>query len=621
MKDNYKNPAYAGRLATDRQFLVSSVSMGAGEPRRAVEFVTAHQLYNTRLWKLFAEQFRTRPDDADVGWRGEYWGKMLRGACFTYRLTRDERLYEVITDTVRDMLDTADPDGRISSYTRAAEFNGWDMWCRKYILLGFEYYMDICRDEALKARVLEAAKKHLDCIIAVIGEGAGRKSILATSSWWGCMNSCSILEPVVRLYNITKEQRYLDFAGYIVSTGGSNLGNVLELALKNEIPPYKYPVVKAYETMSFFEGVAEYYRVTGCEELKTAFLNFTDAVLATDYTIIGNCGCTHELFDNSAAAQTEPNEQVAQETCVSVTLSKLLYQALCLTGDPKYAEAMERTYYNSILGSINFAGNTYIGLDAPNGTPDYRLTDKFVEEIGGFTFDSYSPLYKSTRNRRCGGYKVMAGDTAYGCCACIGSAGTALMPLTAVMTNAEGIVINQYAAGDYTAEMPGGARASVAIDTQYPYEDSADITVRCEETRGMKLFLRVPSYSALVLDGREYAPGTYAEIEISGAETRIAVRFDISARTVTVNGRRAVEKGCIVYALDCRNADIDAVAGNAAIKEEPAPKDMDCRAPIDVTFDNGTKVRMTDYASAGAEWDKPGCIVTVWMDTAERPKA
>ena len=65
-----------------------------------------------------------------------------------YEFTRDEELYDVLTESVRDMLTVAEGDGRVSTYERESEFNGWDMWSRKYVILACEYYLDICRDEA-----------------------------------------------------------------------------------------------------------------------------------------------------------------------------------------------------------------------------------------------------------------------------------------------------------------------------------------------------------------------------------------------------------------------------------------------------------------------------------------
>ena len=68
--------------------------------------------------------------------------------------TKDEELYEILTDTVKALLTKQDELGRFSTYAVDKEFNGWDMWSRKYVLLGFQYFLDICRDEKLYAEIL-----------------------------------------------------------------------------------------------------------------------------------------------------------------------------------------------------------------------------------------------------------------------------------------------------------------------------------------------------------------------------------------------------------------------------------------------------------------------------------
>ena len=102
-------------------------------------FLQREQLADTVRWKRFVDQFRDGIDAQNRGWRGEYWGKMMRGAVLVYEYSRDEALYNTLIDTVLDMLTVADPDGRVSSYNREGEFDAWDLWCRKYVLLGMEY--------------------------------------------------------------------------------------------------------------------------------------------------------------------------------------------------------------------------------------------------------------------------------------------------------------------------------------------------------------------------------------------------------------------------------------------------------------------------------------------------
>ena len=63
----------------------------------AMLFAEKSQLLKPELWKRFVLQFR-EDADFDGGWRGEYWGKMMRGACFVYAYTQNEELYDILPD-------------------------------------------------------------------------------------------------------------------------------------------------------------------------------------------------------------------------------------------------------------------------------------------------------------------------------------------------------------------------------------------------------------------------------------------------------------------------------------------------------------------------------------------
>ncbi|MBQ9083142.1 MAG: glycoside hydrolase family 127 protein, partial [Clostridia bacterium] len=322
MRDQFYLPNTANypRLKTDTFFVDEANRYKyTGFVEGAIRYIEEFQLLRPDLWNRFVMQFRA-DSDFNAGWKGEYWGKMMRGACFNYAYTRDQELYDTLTQTVSDMIDSQDPDGRISSYGRNHEFDGWDMWSRKYVLLGMQYFLEICTDAAFSKRIVESMCGQADYIIAHIGdEEEGKKPINSATRNWRGLNSSSILEPFVRLYTITGEQRYFDFATYIVENGGTDVENIFELALQDELYPYQYPVTKAYEMTSCFEGLLEYYRVTGVEKYRTAVINFANRILESDFTIIGCCGCTHELFDHSTVRQANTqNGKIAQETCVTV---------------------------------------------------------------------------------------------------------------------------------------------------------------------------------------------------------------------------------------------------------------------------------------------------------------
>lgn len=158
-------------------------------------------------------------------------GENDAGACFVFQYSGDRELYCQLEKSVCDLLSVQQENGKISTYSRTAEFGGWDLWCRKYILLGLQYFLEICEDEALKAKIVEVMCAHTDYIIAHIGNPEeGKLQITDAADHWEGLNSSSILEPIVRLYSITKRETYLAFAYYTVENGGISSGNLFELA-------------------------------------------------------------------------------------------------------------------------------------------------------------------------------------------------------------------------------------------------------------------------------------------------------------------------------------------------------------------------------------------------------
>ncbi len=116
------------RLGTDRQFIADDMRASfTGIADDTARFVTEKQCLDPVRWARFVSQFRLRTDGTDNGWRGEYWGKAMRGAAFLYSYTKDETLYSILCDTVEDVLSAADETGAISSYPKEADFGGWDL--------------------------------------------------------------------------------------------------------------------------------------------------------------------------------------------------------------------------------------------------------------------------------------------------------------------------------------------------------------------------------------------------------------------------------------------------------------------------------------------------------------
>lgn len=613
----------------------------------AFSFIEKHQLLIPELWARFVQQFR-EDADYDAGWRGEYWGKMMRGACLVYSYTKNEELYSILTQTVFDMINSADENGRISSYSVNHEFDGWDLWCRKYVILGMEYFLDICDDERFKDEITLSMCRQVDYIMSKIGNEEGKKQIPTATRHWRGLNSCSILEPIVKLYNLTGKQRYFDFAQYIVDFGGTDVSNLFDLAYENKLYPYQYPVTKAYEMISCFEGLIEFYKITGVERYKIAILNFADRILESDFTVIGSCGCTHELFDHSAVRQANTtNGEVMQETCVTVTLMKFMYRVHLLSGDSKYVEAFERSFYNAYLGSLN-----------TEEIIDSVVKEKHNEMVAEpLPFDSYSPLTAGTRGNGIGGFEVMSDGHYYGCCACIGSAGIGLVPKMQLLGYSDGLAVNLYIDGDVSAITPEKNNITLHFETEYPKHGKIKIHIDIKTPEIFEIALRNPSWSkstkVSVNDNIAKSEENYIKIKRLWENGDI-IELDLDMRTEAIypipygsqvlmtevvwgknyvvpcydeedpiaHKHIALRRGPIMLAQENRlgysvdNAIDIKVDADGYVDVLLTNKDIpyNCVVKADVPLSNGGYMTVTDYSSAGKLWSEESKMA-VWMLT------
>ena len=650
MRDNLyaKNTANFPRLGTDCFFAdYENTYKYAGFLEEAFDFVEDFQLLRPELWKRFVEQFR-HDADYEAGWRGEYWGKMMRGACFVYSYTKNGKLYEILTKTVEDMIESADENGRISSYGVNHEFDGWDIWCRKYVMLGMQYFLEICKDKALEKKIINSMCRQADYIISKIGsKEEGKKPITSVTRHWRGLNSSSLLEPIVRLYSITEKQGYFDFAKYIADTGCTDVANIFDLAYNDDFYPYQYPVTKAYEMTSCFEGLLEFYRITGIERYKTAIINFADKVLESDFTVIGCCGCTHELFDHSTVRQANTtNGKIQQETCVTVTLMKFFYQLTLLTGNPKYVDAFERSLYNAYLGAFNT--EKVIEPAIKEEHPDWC--------IEALPFDSYSPLTAGTRGNGVGGIKLMSDNHYYGCCACIGSAGIGLVPKMNLLTTQKGFALNLFINGIIKTKSSKGSEVVFDIKTHYPQDGKVAIIVNAEDN--FELLIRNPEWSKNTIvtvngDVLNVSKG-YIKIEREW-EKGDTVILDLDMRTEAVypipygtdilmneviwganymvstfdredplaQKHIALRRGPIMLAQDNRlgyNVDepvsvkVNCDGYVDAVLASNGNTPYSCIVKCEVPLKDGTKMMVTDYSSAGKLWTEESKMA-VWMLT------
>lgn len=559
----------------------------------------------------FVEFFRNgRPKFA----LGEMWGKSVRSACMFYRYTHDPELKKIIDETVKDLLSTQRENGSISCVEIDKQPEESELWERKYVMLGLEeYYEWVNPDPA----VLEALKKQADNIISIVGH-APKTEI--TDVGWSATNighepchieSSTLLEPFMRLYKWTGEQRYLDFASYIFEMGGTKHYNVFEMALNN-VEPYKmaghYP--KAYEMTSLFEGLVEYYRVTEDPAVKQIILNYYNNIRTKEITIIGNGGCDQpyhprvagEAWGNTAVEQTNPDITRMMETCTGVTWMKFCSQVLRLTGEPSAADEIEKYIYNGLIGAMKPSGDGFSYVNLLNGC-------KVNGHGWGWEFD----------------------DLHVTCCNLNGPMGLAYIPFVAVMNSDEGPVVNLYNEGTVIGKSPGNKNFTMNLITDFPQSGRVEINIKPDKKERFNVKLRIPAWSENTLvkvNGEKVntvIPGAYLDITREwDKQDKIEILFDMKCRLIDTpegsnpagHNLQAVKWGPVVLARD-QNLDADYnnpvkiitdPNGNVDIRKVQPSLPGTCLEFIVPTTEGD--IRMTDYATVN-NWN--GSHVCTWL--------
>lgn len=538
-------------------------------------------------------------------WQTEFWGKWMLSAVGAYEYTKDPELLEKIKYAVSGLLATQLKDGYIGNYGPETQLTGWDVWGRKYSMLGLIGYYEITGDK----KALKAASKVADHLISQVGPG--KKSILKAGFYRG-MASSSVLEPVVYLYNHTQKKEYLDFAGYILSQWETEDGpQLISKAISGVnvadrfAPPENWwsweNGQKAYEMMSCYDGLLELYKVTKKPEYLEAVIKTADNIIETEINIAGS-GSAFECWYGTAKRQTQPTYHT-METCVTTTWMKLCGKLLDQTGNSKYADEIEKSFYNALMASMKFDAS----------------------EIA-----KYSPLegVRIEGEEQCSMH--------INCCNANGPRGFVMIPSFAVKSIKNDVFINYYGESNAEVQLDNKTKIAISQMTRYPEDGQIDIIISPETSAELRVNLRIPAWSTATevnVNGtriEKVEPGTYLSISRSWSKNdKISISLDMSGKLHENNGHQAITRGPIVLARDSRFGDgfVDEttvirhdedVVELTSIDEKPEHVWMAFTAPCRTGTDlEGTgkiakPVHFCDFASAGNTWD-PQTRYRVWI--------
>jgi len=443
-------------------------------------------------------------------WIGEHVGKWMHAATLAWANTGDPALREKLDRVAAELIATQEPDGYLGTYLPKQRFGlfkdaDWDVWSHKYNLLGLLTYYQYTGNEA----VLTACRRMGDLLIATF---PAKKSILAAGTHMG-MAATSVLEPMVLLYRCTGDKRYLDFCRYIVKSWDEPNGPKIITTLLAQKSVNRTANAKAYEMLSNLVGLCELARATGDRTLLEPVLNAWADIVANRLYLTGSASAG-EHFQADHVLPNEPHAHIC-ETCVTVTWIQLNLQLLRLTGDAKFGDEPERSFYNHLAAAQHPRGDDWCYYTALEGTKKY---DKQIT-----------------------------------CCHSSGPRGFALAPQAAYLRGKDALLVDTLETSLATLEL-GGQTVTVEQQSEFPQAGASILTLKMSGPARFAIKIRVPGWAAPLTAESATVKNGWAELPLREWKDgdRVAVKFNLAERIVAGEhgnaGRSAMARGPFVLA-------------------------------------------------------------------------
>ena len=309
--------------------------------------------------------FRKKPGTHP--WIGEHIGKWMHASTLAWAATGDDALRQKLDYAAAELVKAQEPDGYLGTYIKEKRFGlfagaDWDVWSHKYNLMGLLTYYQYTGNES----ALAAGRKIGDLLIHTFGPG--KKSILSAGTHVG-MAATSVLESVVLLYRVTGNERYLEFARSIVRSWDTPGGPHIIAALLKEKQVNKTANGKAYEMLSTLVGLCELARATGDRAMLEPVLNAWQDIASKRLYLTGSAS-QGEHFRGDYELPNATSAHVA-ECCVTTTWIQLNWQLLRLTGEARFGDQLEKTFYNHLAAAQRPDGAEWCYFTSLEGTKPY----------------------------------------------------------------------------------------------------------------------------------------------------------------------------------------------------------------------------------------------------------
>lgn len=408
-----------------------------------------------------------------------------------------------------------------------------------------------------KDKLLNAAKRFADCIYERFGKDEGKSK--------GYPGHEIAEMALMRMYDLTKEGKYLELAKFFVDERGQrpyyyDIEHKLNCKLEDESWHYHQAhrpvrqqdeaVGHAVRAVYLYSGMADVANETKDEGLVKACEFLWNNITNKKMYITGGIGGTH-IGEAFSFAYDLPNDTAYAETCASIGLVFFAIRMLNIKVKGEYGDVMERALYNGVLSGMALDGKSFFYVNPLEVLPTACLKDERKRHV------------KPIRQKW------------FGCACCPPNIARLVSSIASYAYSVEKDTIYMHLfMGCRQTQVLDGKEVSFNVESNYPWKEDVKIEISMDEPHEFTYAVRIPSWCKNSGKGITGLKGMGIQINRSDAEYElkdgyayikrvwkqgdvISLYIPLEVKTYRSNklvrenaGKIAVMRGPLVYCME-----------------------------------------------------------------------
>ena len=491
--------------------------------------------------------------------KGEFYGmvfqdsdvaKWLEAVAYSLVVHPDAELEKRADEVIETIEKAQQEDGYLNTYFTIKEpEHRWqnlqechELYCAGHMMeAAVAYYDATGKDKLLK--VMERMADHID-------RRFGPDKIT------GIPGHQEVEIGLMRLYHTTGEERYCNLAEYFINERGKNPNFFYEESQKpgwthfgidpkdtvyNQsfatVYDQKEAVGHSVRAVYMYTAMADIAGTTGDERLYQACVDLWKNMTEKRMYLTAGIGSTGEL-EAFTKDYDLPNDMVYAETCASIGLIFFAKQMLELEANGKYADVMERAFYNGTISGMQADGKRFFYVNPLEVNPG----------ISGVV-----PGYKHVLPERPGWYA---------CACCPPNLVRLITSLGKYVWDETDDTIFSHMFVGQKAELE---KADIDVESSYPWEGKVTYHVHSKKEEEYTLAIHIPGYLKDIcvkvngeqIEWKKFMKNGYLYLTRKWGESQVEILFDLEVRKVYANknvredaGKVALMRGPFVYCFE-----------------------------------------------------------------------